>query len=102
EAAGAAIAIAIDDRTKTERNIDTPLAVLPKIRRDVREIITSEAGLCVISRFRPLFAYSEVKEEALQTLTHEDGSLMEADEASSDSERLQANESNLRELRRSA
>jgi len=58
EAAGAAIAIAIDDKTKTERNIDTPLAVLPGIHPDVREIITSEAGLCVTSRFRLLFAYS--------------------------------------------
>ena len=41
-------------------------------------------------------------EEAPLTLAHEDGSLMEAYEASSDSERLQANESNIRELRRSA
>ena len=58
EAAGAAIAIAIDDKTKTERNIDTPLVVLPGLHPDVREIITSEAGLCVTSRFRLLFAYS--------------------------------------------
>ena len=42
EAAGAAIAIAIDDKTKTERNIDTPLAVLPGIHPDVREIITAK------------------------------------------------------------
>jgi hypothetical protein len=42
EAAGAAIAIAIDDKTKTERNIDSPLVVLPGIHPDVHATITAK------------------------------------------------------------
>ena len=49
EAAGAAIAIAIDDRTKTERNIDSPLVVLPGIHPDVNATITAKIESCAAS-----------------------------------------------------
>ncbi len=58
EAAGAAIAIAIDDRTKTERNICTPLVILPGFHPDVHATITAGGGLCGITRFEPDLAYA--------------------------------------------
>lgn len=58
EAAGAAIASAIDDRTKTERNIGTPLVVLPGIHPDVQATLTAGGGLCGTPWLRPAFAYA--------------------------------------------
>lgn len=58
DAAGAAIAITSADRTKTERNIGTPLVVLPGFHPDLHATITAGGGLCGITRFEPDFAYA--------------------------------------------
>lgn len=58
DAAGAATAITSADRTKTERNIGTPIVVLPGFHPDLHATITAGGGLCGITRFEPDFAYA--------------------------------------------